>query len=102
MPERRQSQRFPIQGTVIAKHDGRQFTGVSCDVSPRGLYFYTDAGIEEGSGIEVQFTLPPNDLIESGNPVSIRGDGRVIRVQQKEANGPFGIAVALAHIEILQ
>jgi hypothetical protein len=102
MPERRQSQRLPIQGTVIAKFNDRQFTGVSRDVSPRGLYFFTDAGIAEGSGIEVQITLPPNDLIPNGSPVSIRGDGCVVRVQQKETNGPFGIAVALAIIEVLQ
>jgi hypothetical protein len=102
MPERRQSQRLPIQGTVIAKFNDRQFTGVSRDVSPRGLYFFTDAGIADGSGIEVQITLPPNDLIPNGSPVSIRGDGCVVRVQQKETNGPFGIAVALAIIEVLQ
>jgi len=47
-------------------------------------------------------SLPPNDLIESGSPVSIRGEGRVLRVQQNETNGPFGVAVALANIDIIQ
>jgi CheY-like chemotaxis protein len=102
MPERRRNQRLLIQGTVIAKVNDRQFTGVSRDMSPRGLYFFTDEGIAEGSGVEVEIRLPPNDLIESGSPVSIRGEGHVVRVQQTEANGPFGIAAALANIEILQ
>jgi hypothetical protein len=47
-------------------------------------------------------SLPPNDLIESGSPVSIRGEGRVVHVQQNETNGPFGVAVALANIDIIQ
>ena len=102
MQERRQSQRLPIQGTIIAKHDGRQFTGVCRDVSPRGIYFFTDEEIVEGSGIEVQLTLPQDELIESGDPVSVRGEGRVVRVQQTEDNGPFGIAVTLTNIEIFQ
>ena len=62
------------------------------DVSARGVFFYLDSEVAEGSPIEFTLTLPPEiTLTES---IRVRCTGKVVRVDQN-ANSQVGIAAAI-------
>ena len=85
-PERRKSQRFYIRQPVTIRYnrDGNfEFTGMSRDVSPSGIFIYTESAIEEGAQVELSVTFPS----ESGQPSPMQVRGRVVRVERTPVNG---------------
>lgn len=62
------------------------------DVSARGIFFYFDSNLNEGSPIEFTLTLPPEiTLTES---IRVRCSGKVVRVD-RSADSKVGIAAAI-------
>ena len=68
------------------------------DVSARGVFFYFDENMAEGSPIEFTLTLPPEiTLTES---IRVRCLGKVVRVDKQE-NDKVGIAAAIDQYDFL-
>jgi hypothetical protein len=63
------------------------------DVSARGIFFYFDSSLNEGSPIEFTLTLPPEiTLTES---IRVRCSGKVVRVDRLATDSKIGIAAAI-------
>ena len=81
--EQRATRRFALRLPVTIKFtDGAvaETQAQTRDVSARGVFFYMDSKIAEGSVIEFTLTLPPEiTLTES---IRVRCRGRVVRVDQ--------------------
>jgi hypothetical protein len=92
----RNTRRFSLQLPLTVKFAEGKEQSVSAqtkDVSARGVFFYLNSDIAEGSPIEFTLTLPPEiTLTES---IRVHCMGKVVRVNQgKEAN-QVGIAAAI-------
>src|SRR5580765_8516685 len=69
------------------------------DVSARGICFYVDSTIEEGSPIEFTLTLPPEiTLTES---IHVRCKGKVVRVDEPSEEGKVAVAAVIEEYEFL-
>ena len=93
--ERRKSPRFSMRLPVFVNTcDGRQVDkSTFCrDVSSKGIYFYLDDPILEGSPLEFTLSLPPDDVLRT--PIRVNYAGKAIRVRQL-ANGSYGVAATM-------
>ena len=81
--EQRATRRFSLRLPVTIKFTNGQLAEAQAqtrDVSARGVFFFMDSKIEEGSTIEFTLTLPPEiTLTES---IRVRCRGKVVRVDQ--------------------
>jgi hypothetical protein len=81
--EKRSTRRFSLRLPVSIRFSNggvQDFTAETRDVSARGVFFYLDRKLTEGSPIEFTLTLPPEiTLTES---IRVRCKGRVVRVEQ--------------------
>ena len=69
------------------------------DVSARGISFYLDSSIVQGSPIAFTLTLPPEiTLTES---IRVQCKGRVVRVDEGESNGKLSVAAVIEEYEFL-
>ena len=89
--ERRAGQRFAYNLPVSLQESttGAEGLGFTQDVSSRGVFFFTDMPLTEGS--EVQLTLKMPSEITLGETMRVRCRGRVLRVV-KPADTTFGAA----------
>jgi hypothetical protein len=70
------------------------------NVSARGVYFYLDREVSEGSRLEVTLTFPPHvTLTES---VRVRFTARVIRVENPLPASRIGVAAVIEEYEFLR
>ena len=84
-------------GTWLA--DAGEKTAHTRDVSARGICFYLDSSVTEGSEIEFTLTLPPEiTLTES---IRVRCKGRVLRVEGGTPNGKMAVAAVIDEYEFL-
>jgi hypothetical protein len=81
--EKRATRRFSLRLPVSIRFTNggvQEFSAETRDVSARGVFFYIDKRLAEGSAIEFTLTLPPEiTLTES---IRVRCKGRVIRVEE--------------------
>src|SRR3954469_5552931 len=69
------------------------------DVSARGVFFYLDSKVAEGSPIEFSLTLPPEiTLTES---IRVRCTGKVVRVDQNDPKAQVGLAAAIDQYDFI-
>ena len=69
------------------------------DVSARGICFYVDSAIAQGSAIGFTLTLPPEiTLTES---IRVQCKGRVVRVENATPEGKITVAAAIEEYEFL-
>ena len=69
------------------------------DVSARGIFFYFDSSLNEGSPIEFTLTLPPEiTLTES---IKVHCLGKVVRIDKKPDDRQIGIAAAIHQYELI-
>jgi len=69
------------------------------DVSARGICFYLDSAIEQGSPIGFTLTLPPEiTLTES---IRVQCKGRVVRVEGAAPDGKVTVAAVIEDYEFL-
>lgn len=59
--------------------------GFTQDVSSRGVFFFTDAALEEGAKVELTFQMPSE--VTLGESMRVRCQGRILRVVKPVAAG---------------
>ncbi len=95
---RRFALRLPV--SVTYTQDGVQEKSAQTrDVSARGICFYLDSSIAEGSVIEFTLTLPPEiTLTES---IRVHCKGKVVRVEEGGPEGKVAVAAVIDEYEFL-
>jgi hypothetical protein len=100
-PERRSGQRIAARVPVSIKTgtgtaDG---TGFTRDLNAGGIFLYTDSRIVAGSELEMVLILPPE--ITHGQKQWVCCRASVVRVEDGESGGDFGVAASIRSMEIL-
>jgi hypothetical protein len=85
MPGRKE-QRFDTELTVKLEGGGE---GVARNVSASGIFFVTDAALEEGQ--PVRFSLEFQDF--PSGPVEVNCSARIVRVEEQGASRGIGAAI---------
>src|SRR5438045_428604 len=97
--EMRNTRRFSLKLPLTVKFTNGvgEAAAETKDVSARGVFFYLDSKVAEGSAIEFTLTLPPEiTLTES---IRVRCTGKVVRVDQQGAQS--GIAAAIDQYDFI-
>jgi hypothetical protein len=107
--ERRVGQRFPYLLPLSLRQPAACLEGVGFtqDLSSRGVFFFTDAPLSEGSEIEITLRMPSEITLGESMPVRCRG--RILRVVRPSAKASdssrgeakIGVAVRLDGYEYL-
>ena len=101
-PEKRSTRRFALRlpvAVTYAQDGGTEKAAETRDVSARGICFYLDTAIANGSPIEFTLTLPPEiTLTES---IRVRCKGKVVRVNEAGADGKVAVAAIIEEYEFL-
>ena len=108
--ERRVGQRFPYLLPLSLRQPQASLEGVGFtqDLSSRGVFFFTDAPLTEGTEIEITLRMPSEITLGESMPVRCRG--RILRVVRPTAKGnsdihqaekKIGVAVRLDSYEYL-
>jgi hypothetical protein len=101
--EKRGARRFALRVPVsISRNTDSNVSTESAqlrDVSARGICFYLESAIEQGSPIAFTLTLPPEiTLTES---IRVQCKGRVVRVEDGEPEGKVTVAAVIDAYEFL-
>ena len=106
--ERRAGQRFPYLLPLSLRQLATSLEGLGFtqDLSSRGVFFFTDAPLSEGSEIEITLRMPSEITLGESMPVRCRGRIlRVVRPSAKNNSSPakakIGVAVRLDGYEYL-
>lgn len=78
--ERRAGQRFPFLLPLALRQPANavEGAGFTQDLGSRGVFFFTDVPLEEGSEIEITLKMPSE--ITLGESMRVRCRGRILRV----------------------
>ena len=101
--ERRVMRRFDMRLPASVKVDGvalDEFLTETQNVSARGVFFYLDRPVAEGSNIEVTLTFPPHVTLTDS--VRVRFRTRVIRVETPLPASRVGVAAMIEEYEFLR
>lgn len=90
--ERRGAQRFELHLPVTVHCEGQTVPGFTQDLSGRGIFFYAETTLAQGSVVELTFTMPSEITLGESMPVRCRG--RVLRASASSTR-QCGIAVQL-------
>lgn len=100
--ERRRAHRFELQSPLVVRWkvgaQVREALTVSEDLSSNGIYFVLPEGIQDGTQVEVEMTLP-NQITLAG-PVKVRCLGRILRCEPTQG-AKSGMAAAIEKYEFL-
>lgn len=100
--EKRAARRFALRIPVAVNRDGNGSPGEAAhirDVSARGICFYVDSAVAQGSPIGFTLTLPPEiTLTES---IRVQCKGRVVRVENGSGDGRIAVAAVIEEYEFL-
>jgi hypothetical protein len=99
--DKRSNRRFSLDLPVSVKFfdDGAyEVDGRTRDVSSRGVFFYMNSVIREGTIIEFVMTLPSE--ITLTDPIRVHCFGKVVRVDRMEAEQ--GVAVAIDKYDFIR
>jgi c-di-GMP-binding flagellar brake protein YcgR len=96
--ERRSGPRLPLKVPVSVKAP-QAGTGMTRDLSTGGMFLYTDSRIAEGSELEMVLILPPEITKSEAQWVCCRAS--VVRVEDSESSGKFGVAASIHSMEVL-
>jgi PilZ domain len=98
--ERRVGQRFPYLLPLSLRQPVTSLEGVGFtqDLSSRGVFFFTNAPLAEGSEIELTLRMPSEITLGESMPVRCRG--RVLRVVRPAASASDGSGMAHAETKI--
>lgn len=97
--EKRSTRRFALKLPVAVKVKGPkgEVASETKNVSARGVFFYLDSDVAEGSNLEFTLTLPPEITLTEA--IRVRCTGHVVRVDQSGGN-KVGIAAAIDQYDI--
>ena len=99
--EKRSARRFALRVpvTVSRDHAPENEPAQIRDVSARGICFYLDAAVAQGSPIGFTLTLPPEiTLTES---IRVQCKGHVVRVDDAREDGKLAVAAVIEEYEFL-
>jgi len=96
---RRFDMRLPAVVT-IANSDLGEINTETQNVSARGVFFYLDRTLPEGSRVDVTMTFPPHVTLT--NSVRVRFTARVLRVESPLPASRVGIAALIEEYEFLR
>jgi len=97
--EKRAARRFPLRIPVTVDRDNKSQPAQLRDVSARGICFYLESAVAQGSPIGFTLTLPPEiTLTES---IRVQCKGRVVRVEEGGADGRLAVAAVIEEYEFL-
>ncbi len=99
--EKRAARRFPLRVPVTVSRDpsSPKEAAQIRDVSARGICFYLESAVAQGSTIGFTLTLPPEiTLTES---IRVQCKGRVVRVENGGPDGKVGVAAVIEEYEFL-
>jgi hypothetical protein len=100
--EKRAARRFALKIPVtVDRGDGGSKSEIAQirDVSARGVCFYLDSAVAQGSPIGFTLTLPPEiTLTES---IRVQCKGRVVRVEDSTPDGKMIVAAVIEEYEFL-
>jgi PilZ domain len=100
--EKRAARRFALRIPVlVARGEGsnQSESAQLRDVSARGICFYLDSPIAQGSPLGFTLTLPPEiTLTES---IRVQCKGRVVRVEESANDGKLAVAAVIEDYEFL-
>jgi hypothetical protein len=100
--EKRATRRFALRlpvAVTYADNGTQERSAQTRDVSARGISFFVDAAIATGSPIEFTLTLPAEiTLTES---IRVHCKGKVVRLDQGNANGKVAVAAVIDEYEFL-
>ena len=77
----------------------KQFETITRDVSPAGIYLYSDANLKEGSEIEIVAMLP-QDLSQNAPSTWVCCHARVVRVESNNERGR-GVAAVIERFDVV-
>lgn len=99
--ERRSTQRVAARVPVSIKtQPGKvEATGFTRDLNAGGIFLYTDSRIVPGSELEMVLILPPE--ITHGEKQWVCCRAQVVRVEDSEDGGDFGVAASIRSIDVL-
>ncbi len=102
LQEKRAARRFALQIplTVTRGESASQSEAAQIrDVSARGICFYLESAVEQGSPIGFTLTLPPEiTLTES---IRVQCKGHVVRVENNLPDGKLAVAAVIEDYEFL-
>lgn len=100
--EKRAARRFALRVPVTVEHGenyAQSETAQMRDVSARGICFYLESPVEQGSPIGFTLTLPPEiTLTES---IRVQCKGHVVRVENGREDGKLAVAAVIEEYEFL-
>ena len=100
--EKRAARRFALRVPVTVNRDNGSMNHENAqirDVSARGISFYLDSAMANGSDIGFTLTLPPEiTLTES---IRVQCKGRVVRVEEARDDGKVTVAAVIEQYEFL-
>jgi len=100
--EKRAARRFALRIPVTVDqgdHSAQSQVAHIRDVSARGICFYLESAIAQGSPIGFTLTLPPEiTLTES---IRVQCKGRVVRVEEGMEDGRMAVAAVIEEYEFL-
>jgi hypothetical protein len=101
-PDRRSAPRYLLSLPIAVRAgiESESVTGVSHNISVRGIYFTIDQEFPPGTVLDVSFTLPAE--INEGTEVFVRAQGRVVRVEAESAAERVGVAIVIESYEIVR
>src|SRR4029077_953761 len=102
-PERRTMRRFDMRLPASVRVAGNGHKGLLTEtqnVSARGVFFYLDRPLVEGTRIEVTMTFPPHVTLTE--PVRVRFTARVVRIENLQSLSGVGVAAMIEEYEFLR
>ena len=99
--ERRSGKRIKARVPVAIKSKAGtvEMTGFTRDLNTGGIFLYTDARITEGSELEMVLILPPE--LTQGVKQWVCCQASVVRVEDGDGGGNFGVAANIRSLEVL-
>ena len=100
--EKRAARRFALHIPVTVAPDEKTTTGgvgQIRDVSARGICFYLESAIDQGSPIGFTLTLPPE--ITLTDSIRVHCKGKVVRVDNSSPDGRMAVAAVIEEYEFL-
>ena len=97
--DKRAARRFPLRVPVTVDHENATKAAQIRDVSARGISFYLDSAVTQGSPIGFTLTLPPEiTLTES---IRVQCKGRVVRGEDGSSDCKLTVAAVIEDYEFL-
>ncbi len=99
--ERRSGQRVAarVPVSIKTKAGSVETTGFTRDLNKGGIFLYTDSRIIAGSELEMVLILPAE--ITHGTKQWVCCRASVVRVEDSEDGGDFGVAASIRSMEVL-